>query len=98
MHSNPVLQEQFIVAKYAERRFVAGPSDASPGALERAVWAAVEDSDLRWGLRSHPSQDWGRMRGMRVAAHLQPASKRWPCCVGVCHAVGCAPGQGHLTS
>eukprot|EP00891_Asterochloris_glomerata_P008374 jgi/Astpho2/8374/e_gw1.00122.15.1_t len=41
LQSHSVLQEQFIVAKYAERRFVAGPSDPSPGALERAVWAAL---------------------------------------------------------
>ena len=60
MQCRPVLQEQFIVAKYAERRFVAGPSDASPGAMERAVWAAVEDGDLRLGLHSQSPEDLGQ--------------------------------------
>ena len=80
LQSHSVLQEQFIVAKYAERRFVAGPSDPSPGALERAVWAAVEDSDLRWGCTASPLKAWGS-EGYAGGCTSQRASEGRPCCL-----------------
>ena len=47
-----LLQEQFITAKYSERRFVA-PASAFPGGdVQQALWSAVAQGDLRAAMRA----------------------------------------------